>query len=205
MHTGSVRTCATHKVKRLGVPRCPTPWHASIAQIATISTNNVRDAAIQYHDVRDTETMRAWDSWGMALASIKGLKIGGGSRKTPARRTAADTEKELQRLRRVDLLELLLDEIRQNEQDTAKLEELTELVDRLKAKLDDKDEQIEHLKRRLDGKDQKIAELEARAARLAEANGMMTDPRELAEIERRALEQYFNLKATKPRHAGQSW
>ena len=138
----------------------------------------------------------------MALASIKDLKIGGGSNKKPTRRTAADTEKELQRLRRVDLLELLLDEIRQNEQDTAKLEELTELVDRLKAKLDDKDEQIEHLKRRLDEKDQKIADLETRVARLAEANGMMVDAGELAEIERRALEQYFNLKSTKPRHAG---
>ena len=56
---------------------------------------------------------------------------------------------DLRKLRRLDLLELLVDQIRENEDNEKTIEELTDLSERLKAKLDDKDVQIEHLKSRL--------------------------------------------------------
>lgn len=74
--------------------------------------------------------------------------------------------KELQHLRRQDLLELLVsqmheaDDLRamltEREQTIAELEQLT---DRLKGKLDAKDEQQENLKTKLDLKDEQISRL----------------------------------------------
>ena len=127
------------------------------------------------------------------LASIKDLKIGGpakgaskGSAQAGAKtrsKAVASNEKELQRLRRIDLLELLLDEIPQ-------LKELTELTERLKGKLDDKDAQIERLKAKLDAKDAEIERLLANNAATAHANGML-DVDELLNVERRALQAYL--------------
>ena len=67
---------------------------------------------------------------------------------------------DLRKLRRVDLLELLVDQIRENEDNTKQIQELTALSDRLKAKLDEKDEQIERLKEKLNQKDAIIEQLE---------------------------------------------
>ena len=134
------------------------------------------------------------------LASIKDLKIGGpakgaskGSAQAGAKtrsKAVASNEKELQRLRRIDLLELLLDEIRQNEESATQLKELTELTERLKGKLDDKDAQIERLKAKLDAKDAEIERLLANNAATAHANGML-DVDELLNVERRALQAYL--------------
>ena len=76
------------------------------------------------------------------------------------------TEKELHRLRRQDLLQLLLSqskEVARMQSSVNELEErnkeLRETNERLKAKLDDKDALIEKLKGRLDRKDAAILEL----------------------------------------------
>ena len=82
------------------------------------------------------------------------------------------TEKELHKLRRQDLLQLLLLQSRESAQQQAAFEELKqgaaqlrESNERLKGKLEEKDSQIERLKGRLDQKDVQIralrAELEA--------------------------------------------
>ena len=102
----------------------------------------------------------------------------------------AGSEKELQKLRRMDLLELLLDQIRENEKLSATNEELTSLTERLKAKLDDKDEQIERLKAKLDDKDEQIQRLEERNRAVARAAGSL-DIKEFLEIEGRAIESYL--------------
>ena len=88
------------------------------------------------------------------------------------------TEKELHRLSRQDLLQLLLAQSKEVSRQRAAIEELKnnaekdhELIDRLKAKLDDKDATIEtlkdetiaHLKRRLDAKDETMNKLKADA------------------------------------------
>lgn len=78
-------------------------------------------------------------------------------------------EKELNRLRKQDLLSLLLTQGKEaaalQEQITGLSVSLTEKEhsnERLKAKLDEKDELIEKLKGRLDDKDARIKELEER-------------------------------------------
>ena len=76
---------------------------------------------------------------------------------------------ELQRLKRQDLLELLLEQMRDNDalraviaEHEATIDELTALTDRLKGKLDDKDLSLDHLKSKLDDKDDFIARLKGR-------------------------------------------
>ena len=82
------------------------------------------------------------------------------------------TEKELHKLRRQEVLQLLLIQVQEAEQlkqqldETAgRLQEEEELCGRLKARLNEKDEQIQHLKGRLDKKDERIRELQERAER----------------------------------------
>lgn len=74
---------------------------------------------------------------------------------------------DLRRLRRVDLIELLVSDMDTIEDLRAKLlgaetslSEANETLDRLKQRLDEKDAQIEHLKDRLDIKDRIIADLQ---------------------------------------------
>ncbi len=85
------------------------------------------------------------------------------------------TEKELHRLSRQDLLELLLTQSREVAQQKSVIEEMTEnlsqekaLTGRLKDRLNDKDETIEHLKHRLDDKDESLNRLKAEAKELRE-------------------------------------
>jgi len=77
--------------------------------------------------------------------------------------------RELQRLRRQDLLELLLEQMREGDALAADVAErdlsiagLEGLAERLKDKLDLKDEQIAHLKEKLDLKDEQMAHLRAK-------------------------------------------
>lgn len=79
---------------------------------------------------------------------------------------AKGSSKDLQRLNRQDLLELLVGQMREGdelratiEQKGREIEDLAALGDRLKEKLDLKDEQIEHLKEKLNLKDDQFESL----------------------------------------------
>ncbi len=83
------------------------------------------------------------------------------------------TEKELRKLGRHDLLELLVEQSREAARLDAALQEKEEEFrkasegnERLKEKLNDKDALIETLRSRLDSREAKIEALEAEAARL---------------------------------------
>lgn len=102
-------------------------------------------------------------------------------------------ETDLQKLRRVDLLELLLDQTRQNEAKAATIEELTSLTDRLKAKLDEKDAQIERLKTKLDQKDAQIVTLEERVREAAASSGDVN--LHDIEVEELAVQRYLQQLA----------
>ena len=198
------------------IPRITTrtaPNFAYAARIQTISSNCAGGAAIKYSAnwgrriSASSETIEVY-----GLASIKDIKIGGSTKshakshaKGPSKgasKASANAEKELQRLRRMDLLELLLDEIRKNEENTAKVQELSELTERLKAKLDDKDAQIERLKAKLNDKDAEIDRLLVNNEAAAHARGML-DVDELLKVERKALEAYFARVAEETRT--QTW
>lgn len=98
--------------------------------------------------------------------------------------------KDLQKLRRVDLLELLVDQIRENDRLISENERLADSNERLKAKLDQKDGQIDHLKRRLSAKDEEISHLEERNRNLAHASGLI-DVSELIAVEEAAVDRYL--------------
>ena len=122
----------------------------------------------------------------------------GGKRNTKAEATAKTgprSDKELQKLRRLDLLELLIDQIRENEEQAAELARLHELDARLKEKLDDKDAQIERLKVKLDNKDAEIERLHDLNRAIAH-NGGMLGVREMLDIEKLAVEQYLRQIGT---------
>ena len=121
-------------------------------------------------------------TWGFTVRTTRDTKGGNASK--------SSAEKEFQKLRRMDLLELLLDQIRENEQLSASVTELTDLSERLKAKLDDKDAQIERLKAKLDDKDAQIDRLDERNRAVARASGTI-DIKEILEIEGRAIENYL--------------
>ena len=119
-------------------------------------------------------------------------------------------DRELRKLRRVDLLELLVGATRENEQLAEQLAETTDLADRLRAKLDEKDAQIAHLKERLDAKDAKIKALKAgqtacqvqdigkSGKHTASASGsdvLTVDA--ILDIERAALQQYLEQRASR--------
>ena len=82
----------------------------------------------------------------------------------PPSKSAPSGGREFGKLRRVDLLAILLEQVTLNDKQEEELVSLRELVERLKKKLDEKDLQIEHLKRRLDEKDAKIAVLASAGA-----------------------------------------
>ena len=136
------------------------------------------------------------------------------SRKNNADGTSKQN-RELNRLRRQDLLELLLDQMHESDdlratigQQQLRIAELEGLTERLKDKLDLKDEQIEHLKgklndkdelierlkKRLDIKDIMIAELMAQGRELPHSDDLL-DMGELLAVEERAVESYLDHAA----------
>ena len=123
-------------------------------------------------------------TWGFTVRTTRDTKGGNASK------AKSSAEKEFQKLRRMDLLELLLDQIRENDQLSTSVAELTDLSERLKAKLNDKDAQIERLKAKLDDKDAQIERLEERNRAVARASGTL-DIKEFLEIEGRAIENYL--------------
>lgn len=123
------------------------------------------------------------------------------------------TEKELLKLKRQDLLQLLLDQGRDAAEYKARLEETSlalteaeETVERLKNKLNEKDELIEKLKGRLDEKDAQIKQqseemeawLTSRRIELEEAGSIAEAALRLNDIfdaAQRAANQYiYNLR-----------
>ena len=101
---------------------------------------------------------------------------------------------ELSRLRRVDLLELLVEATRENERLSDALACKTELIERLEEKLEQKDAQIESLITRLDEADARMAELKIRSTANAHAVRTVT-AEELLEIERLAVKEYLKQVA----------
>ena len=82
-------------------------------------------------------------------------------------------EKELRRLKRQELLQLLLAQVKEAEElqeklhgTESQLKEANEILERLKARLNSKDAQIHKLKGRLDKKDAQIKSLKATEERL---------------------------------------
>lgn len=103
------------------------------------------------------------------------------------------TEKELRRLNRHDILELLVEQSREASRLRLVLEEREERLvsmaasnERLKSKLDGKDEQIERLKGRLDEKDAQTARLKSK---------LDSKDVELEDMGRNSFEQLERLKA----------
>lgn len=126
------------------------------------------------------------------MSALRNIQKGGSPKAKPKAGSsqAKATEKDLQKLRRMDLLELLIDQVRENEKLNTSVEELTDLSERLKEKLDAKDAQIEHLKQRLDMKDAQIAELQNQNRAMAHAVNTF-DIEEILEVQRNALRSYF--------------
>ena len=96
-------------------------------------------------------------------------RVTGNANKQGAPAKGSKNGNELKKLRRQDLLELLVGQMREADALRATIAErdititeLNALVDRLKDKLDLKDEQLENLKSRLDGKDVQIDRLKDR-------------------------------------------
>lgn len=118
-----------------------------------------------------------------------------GSRKSKSENTKQG--KELAKLRRQDLLELLLDQMHENDDLRSTLElqlrqngDLTALTDRLKDRLTLKDGVIDRLKKRLDLKDAMIAQLLAQGREMPSSSDLL-DMGELLDVEGRALEAYL--------------
>ena len=117
------------------------------------------------------------------------------------------TEKELHRLRRQDLLQLLLEqsrEVQRLQEQVDGLEsrgkELDGLAEQLKERLDKKEAQIEKLELRLDRKEEEIRDLkEGRVFEApGETGGIVSAPvriEELFHVARRAAEAYLREKA----------
>jgi len=115
------------------------------------------------------------------------------AKRTTVNGRQADLSRELQRLKRQDLLELLVAQLKEGERlqaiiadNEATIDELTDLSERLKAKLDDKDAQIERLKGKLNDKDAQIerfkGKLNDKDAQIERFKGKLNDKD--AQIER---------------------
>lgn len=110
------------------------------------------------------------------------------------------TEKELHRLRRQDLLQLLLSQSKDVARLNADLSEmedkngqLKESNDRLIAKLDEKDAQIEHLKQRLNDKDAQIEALKTSYRLELNADGTTgVRLKEIFDVASQAAEEYLH-------------
>lgn len=113
------------------------------------------------------------------------------------RATGTRSDKAFRKLRRQDLLELLLEQMRSSdeqrqliESQASQIEEQNALIEKLKGRLDEKDAQIEHLKDRLNMKDDQLGELDMQARALAHPSGLMSLD-ELLEVQRHAIVQHL--------------
>lgn len=112
------------------------------------------------------------------------------------RESRADApNKELQKLKRQDLLELLLEQMREGDQLEAtisglntQVSALTDLTDYLKQNLSDKETLIDQIQRRLELKDRIIAQLLAQGRKLP---AELSEMEELLAVEQGAIEAYI--------------
>lgn len=111
------------------------------------------------------------------------------------------TEKELRKLNRHDILELLVEQSREASRLRLVLEEREERLigatsglERLKCKLDEKDAQIEKLKGRLDGKDLEMSKKSSEDAELAERLKTKLDEKDAIISERDATIERLKAK-----------
>lgn len=120
------------------------------------------------------------------------------ARQDTTKRDASRDAQTLRKLKRQDLLEVMLDQMRTNDNLSktnaelmARAIELTELTGRLKARLDEKDAQLERLKSKLDDKDAQIEalkpKLNAKDAKIERLKGKLDAKDErIAELEQSA-------------------
>lgn len=108
------------------------------------------------------------------------------------------TEKELHRLRRQDLLQLLLLQSKEVTELQTKLTDqiaranaLEDSNERIKARLNEKDATITHLVKRLNQKDERIAALTGELDELRRAS---IDEAELASVTKRIVAEYLSGK-----------
>ena len=108
---------------------------------------------------------------------------------------ANEPNKELQKLKRQDLLELLLEQMREGDQLEAtiaglntQISALTDLTDYLKQGLSEKEALVEQLQRRLELKDRIIAQLLAQGRELPSE---LAEMEELLDAEQGAIEAYL--------------
>ena len=118
------------------------------------------------------------------------------AKKDKAQEAEADLGSDLKKLKRGDLLELLYDQVRENEEKTTSVADLTELTERLKQRLAEKDMQIERLQMRLNEKDARIAELEEQNDVYARTVDVV-DYRELLKYQEKAVMEYLFSVAEK--------
>ena len=112
------------------------------------------------------------------------------------RESGADApNKELQKLKRQDLLELLLEQMREGDQLeatiaglNAQIATLTDLTDYLKQNLSEKETIVDQLQRRLELKDRIIAQLLAQGRKLP---AELAEMEEMLAVEQDAIETYI--------------
>ena len=105
-------------------------------------------------------------------------------------RSNASSEKDLRKLRRIELLELLIEQIRENDQQAQTIAELDGLVDNLKNRLDEADARIGLLLQREVEHERHIETLKKRNAALAHAAGLL-DADEILKIADIAVDIYM--------------
>ena len=116
--------------------------------------------------------------------------LNNGRNTTTAVKAKPSPGRDLRKLRRIDLLELLIDQIRENDEKAKRIEELNALIDHLKDRLDEKDVRIELLLKNVDDRDSRIESLSKRNRALAHAQGML-DAEEILEISDIAVDLYL--------------
>ena len=122
------------------------------------------------------------------------------------------TDKELHKLKRQDLLQLLLMQSREVTQQQEAIEELTgtgaelrDMGERLKVKLNEKDEQIERLKEKLNQKDAQIQELQSQLEEMTSRKAKTAQPAVPGDVSRKLDVIYAEIvQLRKPQGASQA-
>jgi len=109
-------------------------------------------------------------------------------------KTSAWSERDLRKLRRIDLLELLIEQIRENEQQAHAIDDLNAMVSHLETRLNESNDHVDRLLKIVDDREKQIKRLERRNAALAHAAGLL-DADEILEIADIAVDIYMDRVA----------
>lgn len=118
------------------------------------------------------------------------VAFGQDNKVAPSAKSSVSSEKDLRKLRRIDLLELLIEQIRENDHQAQTVAELGAIVDDLKARLDEADARIGLLLQREVEHERHIETLKKRNAALAHAAGLL-DADEILKIADIAVDIYM--------------